>query len=268
MSLDLSPSVHKIFAKVKSLSGKDVKLIEKRDLDVYASVKIARKSMADHLMYYKPEHTGIINHLIAHECGHILRIYGIEPEGRLVSFTNDQLKLKALKDIESEIQKLSKMLPFKELVQIANIWYTGIIRQLTGYPSDIMIEKWIHDEYPDLRPYQSKCLKKQYDEAVQALSNRVERMTPYMILWASNGMNYAFFHMLEAHFKDNYHLERYDRSAYANIGKELILLRQEQEDTYEGDIHTVNEWAKALKCSHWFAWQDFEDIPDNYQNTF
>ena len=268
MNLDLPDSIDNIINEVKALTGKGLKLIEKRDLATYAAIKIARKSMPDHLIYYKPEHTGIINHLLAHECGHILRIYGVEPESRLVPFTNDQLKLKALKDIEPEIEKLSQMLPFEGLVQIANIWYAGIIRQLTNYPSDIMIEKWIHDEYPDLRPYQSKCLKKQYDEAVQALSNRVERMTPHKILRASNGMNYAFFHILEAHFKDNYHLGRYDRSAYASIGKELILLQQESENNYKGDIHTVNKWAEALKCSHWFSWRDFEDVPENYLNAF
>ena len=268
MNLDLHDSIHKIFEKVKLLTRKDVNLIEKRDLNVYAFVKIARESMAHHLIYYKPEHTGIMNHLIAHECGHILRIYGVEPESRLVPFTNDQLKLQALKDIEPEIQELSRMLPFEGLVEVANLWYAGLIRQLTSYPSDIMIEKWIHDEYPDLRPYQSKSMKKQYDEAVQGLSNRVERMTPHRILQASNGMNYAFFHILEAHFNDNYHLGRYDRSAYAKTGRSLIEVQQEAPNDYTGDMIVTRKWAQMLSVDDWFSWRDFEDIPDNYQNTF
>ena len=264
MNLDLIDSVNRIFDEVKSLTGKGVQLIEKSDLDTYASVKIARKGMPDHLMYYKREHTGIMNHLIAHECGHILRIYDVGPENRLIPFTNDELKLKALKDIEPEIQKLSQIMPFEGLVQVANMWYAGTIKQLTNFPSDIMIEKWIYDEYPDLRPYQSQYMKKQYSEAVQALSGQVERMSPRKILKASNSMNYAFFHLLGTHFRDDYYLRRYDRSAYASIGNELILLQQESENTYKGDIDTVNKWAEALKLSHWFAWRDFEDIPDNY----
>ena len=264
MNLDLPDSLNRIFNEVKSLTDKGVQLIEKRDLDTYASIKIARKSMPHHLMYYKREHTGIVNHLIAHECGHILRIYGVGPESRLIPFTNDELKLKALKDIEPEIQKLSQMIPFERLVQIANMWYAGMIKQLTNYPSDIMIEKWIYDEYPNLRPYQSQYMKKQYGEAVQALSSQVERMTPRKILKASNGMNYAFFHTLGTHFKDNYYLRKYDRSAYGDIGKELMLLQQGSENSYKGDIDTVNRWAEALKLSHWFAWRDFEDVPDNY----
>jgi len=268
MSLELPPAIHRVFAEVTSLTGKDVKMIEKGDMDVYAFVKVARRSMPEHLMFYKPEHTGIINHLIAHECGHILRAYGVDPERRLMPFTNDQLKQEALKDIEPEIERLSRTLPFESLVQIVNIWYAGVIRQLTSCPSDIMIEKWLHDEYPDLRPYQSQSIKKQYDEAVRGLSGRVEKMTPHTILRASNAMNYAFFHILEAHFGDNYYLGRYDRSAYAGIGKELMRLQQGQENSYKGDIETVNKWAEALKCSDWFAWRDFEDVPEGYVTDY
>ncbi|MFC2047924.1 hypothetical protein ACFLSK_00635 [Chloroflexota bacterium] len=268
MSLDLPDSVNRIFHDVEVLSGKSVKLIEKRDLDTYASVKIARKSMQDHLMFYKPEHHGFLNHLIAHECGHILRIYGVAPEDRLIPFTNDDFKMKGLKDIEPEIQQLSKLIPFKQLVQISNMWYAGTIKQLTNFPSDIMIEKWIYDEYPDLRDYQSKYLKKQYDEAVQGLSAQVEKMTPRKILKASNGLNYAFYQILGAHFQDNYYVRRYDKSAYVSVGDELALSQRKSENNYKGDVETVNRWAEVLKVSHWFSWRDFEDVPDNYLNTF
>jgi len=265
MTLDLSPSIDKIFAEVKSLTGKDIKLIEKGDLNVYAFVKIARKSMPDHLIYYKPEHTGIINHLIAHECGHILRIYSVKPEHRLIPFSNDQLKLKALEDIQSGIEKLSKIMPFEEAVQIANMWYAGLIKQLTNFPSDMMIEKWIYDEYTDLRTFQSQYMKKQYSEAVQALSSRVKSMTPRKILRASNGMNYAFFCTLVMYFGDSHYLRRWQRSDYADIGKELMQLQHQSENSYKGDIDTVNRWAATLELSHWFAWTDFENIPRGYE---
>jgi hypothetical protein len=268
MILSLPDSIKKIFGEVKSLTGKEVQLIEKQDLDTYASIKIARKSMSAHLMYYKSEHTGIINHLIAHECGHILRVYGVEPQYRLVPYSNDQLKLKSLKDIEPDIQKLSQLVPFEKLAQIANLWYSGMVKQLTNFPSDIWIEKWIYDKYPDLRPFQALYMKKQYDEAVQALSSRVEQMTPKKLLNASNGMNYAFFNILGKHFNDNYYLRKYDRSAYVDIGKRLVLLQQESEDSYKGDLDIVNKWAETLHLSHWFAWKDFEDVPDNYLKTF
>lgn len=266
--INMPDSINKIFEKVKYLTGKDVELIEKKDLNVYASVKIARKSMPSHLMYYKPEPTGMINHLIAHECGHILRIYGVSPEDRLIPYSNEQMRLKAVKDIEPEVQKLSLMLPYREQEQIKNFWYAGMIKQLTNFPSDIQIEKWIYDEYPDLRSYQSQQMKRQYDEAVQALSIQAERVTPRKLLKASNGMNYAFFNVLGKHFNDTYYLRKYDRSAYADIGKKLILLQYEAENDYKGDLGTVDKWAETLELSHWFAWMDFEDVPSNYLKEF
>jgi len=268
MSFDLSPDVHRIFAAVKSLTGKDVKMVEKGDMDVYAFVKIARKRMPEHLMFYKPEHTGITNHLVAHECGHILRTYGVDPESRLVPFTNDKLKLEALKHMEPDIQRLSRTIPLERLAHIVDMWYMGVIRQLTSYPSDIMIEKWLHDQYPDLRTYQSKSIRKQYDEALQGLSRRVEEMTPQTVLRASNAMNYAFFHILEAHLGESYHLGRYRRSPYASLGKELMRLQRESVDSYEGDMNTINRWAEALECSHWFGWRGFEDVPEGYLTDY
>jgi hypothetical protein len=268
MNTNLPDSINQIFAQVKSITGKEVQLVEKKDLSTYASIKIARKSMPVHVMYFKPGQAGIMNHLIAHECGHILRIFEAEPEHRLVPFHNDQFKMKALKDIEPEIQRLSKMIPFDRLVQIANIWYTGMIKQLTNFPSDIMIEQWIYDKYPDLRPYQTQNLVKQYDEAVQALAGQVEKLTPVKILKASNGMNYAFFNTLGVYFNNPYFMKRYDKSNYVDIGNQLILLQKESENSYIGDVDTVNKWASVLQMFDWFDWRDFEDIPANYLDTF
>jgi len=62
--------------------------------------------MPNLLLYYRPEHTGMINHLIAHECGHILRICGVKSEHRLIPLSSDELKLRALKDVGPEIERL------------------------------------------------------------------------------------------------------------------------------------------------------------------
>jgi len=268
MNTNFPNGVNQIFAEVKSITGKEVQLVEKKDLDTYASVKIARKSMPVHVMYFKPGQTGIMNHLIAHECGHILRIYGVESAHRLVPFHNDQLKMIALKDIEPEIQKLSKMISFDRLVHIANLWYIGTIKQLTNFPSDIMIEQWIYDKYPDLRPYQKQSLEKQYYEAIQALAGQVEKITPVKILKASNGMNCAFFNTLGIYLNNPTFVRKYDKSNYVDIGNQLIGLRKESENSYIGDVDTVNKWASFFQMADWFNWMDFENIPANYIDTF
>lgn len=266
--IKFNDSVLTIFEEVRTLTKKSIKLIEKPDLSNFASVKIARSSMPEHLLYYKPESTGFINHLIAHECGHILRIFGVKPEKRLVPYTNDDLKMIALKDMEPDINRLSQSLPFKQLVQVANLWYHGLIKQLTNFPSDISIEKWIYEQYPDLRPFQFKFIDSQYDEAMQGLSNRVEKITPRIILKASGGMNYAYYKILALSFSFDYRLDKYKRAGYSTIGDHLVNILEGEQNNYQGDISTIENWADVLKISHWFSFKDFEDIPENYLNTF
>lgn len=266
MSLDLKESVNEILEKVKQLTGKDIEFIEKSDLTTYAALKMARKNMPSHLIFYKEEHNEIINHLIAHECGHVLRIFGVPEEKRLIPRTDDQIKLNALAEIEPEIQELSTVLPFDKLAQIVNLWYNGTFRQVTNFPPDIIIEKWIYDEYPELRPYQAQSLKKQHEEALAGLSPEVMKMTPAKFLDVSNIMNYAFFRILGMYFKINY-LKPYNNSPYLNKGKELASITEDYIDNYEGDIRMVNRWAEFLNLSKWFSWTDFENIPDNYVET-
>jgi hypothetical protein len=52
---------------------------------------------------------------------------------------------------------------------------------------DVMIEKWLYDEYPELPPYQLESLKKQHSEAIVGLKEDVRRLTPTKIFNASPG---------------------------------------------------------------------------------
>jgi hypothetical protein len=267
MSLELVPSVNQIFEKVKALTGKDIQLIEKADLATYAGIKFARKNMPSHLLFYKTEHSELIDHLVAHECGHILRIFGVPQDKRLIPYSNDQIKSKGLTSIENEIQKLSQTLSFPRLAQIINMWYAGLFKQLTSYPSDIRIEQWLYDEYPELRTVQSQSLKKQFEEALAGLSAKAESITPRTILDASNTLNYAFFRYVGTQFNDSSFFRRYDRSGHASVGNQLLLLHKDSVDSYAGDIDVVNKWAEVLQLSDWFGWIDFEEVPDNYSTT-
>jgi len=264
MSLILIEPVSEILQRVKEVSGKDIEFIEKNDLTAYAGLKMARRNMPSHLIFYKTEHDEVINHLIAHECGHILRTFAAPEEKRLIPYTNDQIKLKALAQIEPEIQKLSSELPFDKLAQIVNLWYDGIVRQVTNFPPDIMIEKWIYDEYPKLRPYQSRCINKQHKEALDGLSKEVMKISPQKILDASNIMNYAFFRIIGIHFGVNY-VRPYNSSPYFDRGKKLATITENYVDSYEGDIEMINKWADFLNLSGWFTWTHFENTPENYQ---
>jgi hypothetical protein len=145
MGLELIRSVHDILEKVKEITNKKVEFIENNDLSTYAAIKMARRNMPAHLIFHKREHNELVNHLIAHECGHILRMFAVPEERRLIPTSNQEIKGVALNEMQDEIKGLSKILPLERLAQIINLWFNGTIRQVTNFPPDIMIEKWLYD---------------------------------------------------------------------------------------------------------------------------
>lgn len=266
MTLELIETVKSILNDVDAATGKPLKFVEKNDMDVFASVKIARRSMPAHIVFYRREHDKIINHLVAHECGHILRMFGVAEERRLIPASSRDDRA-VLQEIEGDLKKISRMIPMGELAKMVGILRNGLVMQLTNYPPDIMIEKWIYDSYPELRPYQLQSLERQNNQALKCISRNVKMVTPVKIYNSSNIMNYAFFNILGSHIKAD--LARpYHNTPFSKKGKQLIgLTEKDYVNTYEGDMSMINKWAEFLGLSKWFDWVGFEDVPQDYLNS-
>lgn len=264
MSLNLKKSVHDILKQVIDLTGKGFEFIEKKDLSTHATVKIARESMPAHIVIYKSASDEIVNHLLAHECGHILRLNREEKKNRLIPYNDDSHKRVAFEEIYSDIALLPIKIPMHMLPEIVNIWYQGLIRQLTNMPPDIMIERWIYSEYPDLRTVQMASLKRQHSEAIVGLSKRMKEMTPVKIYDSSNQMNYIFFALISEYLQINLK-GAFLSTPYPRRSSDLLrITREEYENSYSGDIEMINRWAVHLQLNGWFSWRDFEDVPEHY----
>jgi hypothetical protein len=264
MDLLLIDPVPAVLEEVRRLTGKGIEFIPKEDLPTFAALRMARKNMPSHIMFYKKEHDEIINHLIVHECGHLLRTFRCPENQRLIPYSDPEIKHAALRKIENEIAGIAKILPEDQTAHIIELWYSGLIRQLTNFPPDIMIEKWIYDRFPMLRELQLESIKKQHAEAVSGLTETVRKITPYAILFASNVMNYAFFRILGLHIGQNF-TRQYSSTIYIGKGKELAAMTEKDHaDSHEGDNIMIDKWASFLKISDWFKWRGFEDVPPDY----
>jgi len=217
--------------------------------------------MPEHIIYYKSDKDKILNHIIAHECGHIIRIFQAEPSKRVVPFSSSNNFVLASKEMENDIKKISRLIPKSKFDSLLKMLFDGLITQITNLPVDIKIEEWIYNEYPGLREYQRMSLKKQVEEALSGLSPNIKSITPSKIYIASHTMNYAFFNALSR--KLNYPFE-YEKNEFKIKGDKLIDISEKYENNFEGDITKINEWAEVLNISNWFGWMDFEKIPENY----
>lgn len=261
MELNLLKSTQDILDLILDMTGKPVKFILKPDMRTLAVVKIARESMPAHIIYYRDSKSGIMNHLVAHECGHIYRMMSVPVEYRKVPASTPANKRIALEPLENELMELSKIVPVE---QFANMWFEGIVSQVTNIVVDMRIEKWIFDNYPKLRKVQKISIDKQMKENVQVLADRVKKMTPKHIYDTNNSMNYAFAYFMESLISKNY-IAPYKRTPYVELGTKLANLVIETEDHgYKQDIEIIDKWVNILNLDGWFFWTDFEDIPPDY----
>src|SRR5206468_1149575 len=107
--------------------------------------------------------------------------------------SNSETRATAVKQLGSELSHL----PDEMRPHMLDIWFSGIITQLTSLPACVRIERWIHREYPSLRNEQRLYLDEDVRRTLQGLTKKVERMTPRTIFRVSNSITYAYLRGLE-----------------------------------------------------------------------
>jgi len=264
MELKLLRSTQDILKLISEKTRKPFEFIKKPDMKTMAAIKIARKNMASHILYYKDDRGSILDHLIAHECGHINRMWDVPPGDRIVPASNEENKRLALTQIGEDLNKLAKSIPVEHLGEVSNMWFHGIIRQVTNIPVDMRIEKWIFDNYPELRRSQVSSIDRQMREGAQVLSKRVEDFTPKKIYDASNYINCSFAIAMESLIGKKY-TAPYRSTPYTGLGSKLADLVIRSEDRgFKQDIEIINQWTEMLGLKGWYYWADFEDVPPDY----
>lgn len=259
--MNLLEDVQTILGKVKDVTGKEVIFVEKDDLNPYATIKI-RNDLPSHIMYYNKGHHEIINHLIAHECGHILRMWTSPEDKRFLPGSTRANLVKAIPEISKQLDPLilTSFSPTQRNNLMTDLWYPGLIRQLTNMPVDIMIEKWLYDTYPALRPLQHQSILKQLSEVETTMTDpTIRQMTPAIILYPSVTMSYVFFRLLGLHMRENF-IRIYKEIQFITPGKKLAAITEtEYVDTHEGDVAMINRWADFFGLASWFIWTKLED---------
>lgn len=254
MALELIRAVRTILDRVTEVTGRDIEFVEKEDLPVPAMIGMAGEDSPNHRLFFKKDHDATVNHVIANECGHILRLYGVPEEKRLIPVASQKTLGRYTGEMEADIRRLYQRYPPEKLMNLVMLWYESILYQLTKMPTDIRVEKWIHDHYPDVVPMQLQSLAGQQEKAVATLAVDIRKTMPGRIYDACNIMNYVYFKILGKAFDLDY-VASYRFTRYFARGEELISLMEEiKMDSHEGDVLVINTWARYFHFSGWFEW--------------
>lgn len=261
MALQLVQAVRNILERVKELTGKSIDFVEKEDLPVPAMLTVAGADTPRHRLFFKRDHDELVNHVIANECGHVLRLYNTPEEKRLIPVASQKTLGCYTGEMEADIKRLYQIYPPEKLMNLVMLWYESVLYQLTKMPSDIMIERWLQRDYPELLPIQLRSIGAQNEKAVATLAVDIRKTMPGRIYDACNIMNYVYFTAMEKTFGLNY-VEPYRFTKYFARGEELIsLMRPEAADSHEGDVLVINLWAEYFHFSGWFEWAPIGKIP-------
>jgi hypothetical protein len=264
MELELIPETKEILKNVEGLTKKRFKFIPNSRITSHAKLKIARGDMENHVVYYKEGADQRINHIIAHECGHIIRIYEATSSERLTPYFSSKNYEHALEESSEDIGNISKIIYESKLNQLIEMLFKGLVMQLTNQPIDLKIEEWIYNDYPGLRESQILSFKSQLHEAIGGLNEKIRSITPSKVYEASHSMNYAYFNVLAE--KAGFELGAiYNDFEFENKGRSLIGVIEKYENNFGGDVKRIDDWAKILDLSSWYEWKKFEDVPSNYE---
>jgi hypothetical protein len=258
MPLGLLDPVYTILGLVEDLTGKKIVPVAKNDLPVTAELKVAGKGDPAHRLLYRENHTDEVNYLVSHQCGHVLRLFGAEPARRFIPVANRRTMMSCFLEMDEELQRLSAVFSQEKVRKLAMLWYEGVVFQVTRMPPDIMIDKWLYDEYPELREIQLGSLKRQRKAAILGISEDMRKITPSKVYYASNVMNYAYFKVLEDHFHLDF-VAPYHSTVFLYDGGSLVRLAElSYVNNHEGDRSMIDQWADRLHMKTWFEWKPFD----------
>jgi hypothetical protein len=264
MIKELSETVRAILDTLRDVTGRDVQFVRKPDLKSLARIRMAGGASAAHVLFYRDEQDPRIHHVIANECGHLIRLFGAPPEKRLVAVANERTQARYLEEIRNDIQRLSLIHGLDTLKTFIPLWYESVVFQLTRMPPDIMIERWLYEEYPDMRDIQRTALQEQHQKAVSVLSGNIRRITPAKIYDVSQIMNYVFF-KLAGELLGIRLIDAYEKSRYILEGGELASWTAgHYSEDHEGDVAVIDHWARTLEISEWIEWRRFDEISQDY----
>jgi hypothetical protein len=244
----------------KEVSGKDLDFRLFINLNTDGATMIARERMPKHILKIKENNTVRINHIIVHECAHILRLMKADPADRVVPSSNQATRNLAYYALKEELGEL----PVAARSNLFELWSAGLVNQLVNLPVDARIERWICNNYPSFRETQRKSLTYDVQNCLAGLSDNVRDNTIKTVFKKSNAMIYAYLKSLSQITGEDYTVEFKNYPSIKKTGRKLYACLDNEDSGFTQDIKTISAWAEILEVTGWFTWLGFEDVPESY----
>lgn len=236
------------------VTGYPIALARDPNLDVWSNVRVPRGGDEFSLISYRPDKEKYLDYLIAHECGHLYRIFSAPPGDRLVPMTDRQRIQRAREEVGRERWSGKTKIPTQYLSEAIEWMCHGMLQQLLNAPADCRIERWIYDQLPRLRDVQAAALLELNRTFEACLDGEVKRELPRSMYTRSNTLNYVLAKTDSQILGDSSFLDPFLTKGFDKVGERLYDSLQSQDDEHAGDIRATNAWAQELGMRDWYDW--------------
>ena len=257
----LRRDVRDILWRAERMTGREIRIVPYPSLEAWASIRVARKGEARHTLRYNPRYGRHLDYLVAHECGHLLRLWSVTPEERFVPAVGRKERMIAYGRLLEELSNPLRLLPEQAVAGLLRTWHDGIVRQVSSFPVDIRIEAWLYEHYPGMREAQVPALVEQLVENQMVLRPEVATSTPESVYRASAAINCAFAQSLALLLREPSLCRAYPHELSRLGGRLLGQISSQEDPSHTGDVATANGWAELLGLSGWFRWTRVDDVP-------
>lgn len=230
--------------------------------DARALLRLPRGRQRSYVILYSERHAEHLDHLIAHELGHLRRLHDAPPPERVVPISSPNNRIAAARQLEADLHDLIQSgAPESLVVSLFPVWAEGLISQLTNTPADLRIEREIHRALPELRAAQERSLLDQVGALEKTLSLEVARFTPATVHRASLLMNYVLVRDFARLLRRDDLVRPFAAAVDRSLGHDLYHAAADGPDGgHVQDRHIITAWAKQLGLSDWFKWVELSKL--------
>lgn len=248
----LLPETLEILRRLEERSGYPVSFFEDSSLRLLATMKTGTPSNPIHVIRYQPGGKAP-DYQIAIEAGYALRMFARPPEKRFHLAGNDEFRSRVV----SEVKALNPDLDAQGAEGLGGHLFDGLLLQLRSCPTGILVDLWIHGNYPGLRGLQAASLTAQALENTQCLGSEHERRFPRVIVRGNRAMNAAHA-LFVSDLLGQPHLAVPYRAAGLEAAATALLAEVTAQPIGQIDDQAlITAWAERLGVAAWLKWLPF-----------
>ncbi len=201
-----------------------------------------------------------MEHVIAHEVGHIVRLFQVPEAERLQPSITPETRTKAAEQIIQELVALTEVgVPTEIIPDLFGNAYEGLCSQLASFPADLRIEQWIYDRFPGLRRVQQRSLTQEVERSFPLFDPGHRLLTAPTIWQAQMAMNAAQAWQVSMMFNKPELLTLFQRYSLGIPGRNLArMVLDEPDEGHRSDMAAVGQWAEELGLVGWFDWAPYQ----------